>query len=405
MERKDADTMKFLFEDDSFSFETLRAIGYAVYNGADIGEVVTTCRNIPDGDELAWMESWSALAARVADVGRTALAAGHTVSAREALLRAANYYRAADFYYREDPEADQARSLRLARASQQAFADAVPLLDTPARSVAVPYGDTTLPGYLYLVDDSGTPRPTVLINGGYDSTVEELYFLAAGALRRGYHVLTWDGPGQGANVRDQHLYFRHDWEAVVTPAVDLLQTVPEVDTDELVLIGMSLGGYFATRAAAFEHRLAACVAYDGVWDFEDAITRFTATAAQSPGGVEALMARSTMARWVIRCGLFSLGVSTFEELVEAAKPYTMEGIADRITCPTLVLDAENDQFFKGQPERLYDALTCSKDIIVFPEAEGSGEHCQDGAITTFHQRTFDWLDTVLAQRRSPSVAV
>jgi hypothetical protein len=74
----------------------------------------------------------------------------------------------------------------------------------------------------------------------------------------------------------------------------------------------------------------------------------------------------------------------------------MAGIADRITCPTLVLDAENDQFFKGQPQHVYNELTCEKELILFREDEGAGEHCHEGAISLFHQRTFDWLDTVLA---------
>ncbi len=193
--------MKFLFDDESFSFEALRAAGYIAYAGADLGEVLVTCRQIPDGDEEAWYTHWAATAARIEDIGRTALAAGHRVSAREALLRASNYYRAADFYRRDDPAHDP-ESARLAKASQQTFADAAPLLDTPVRALRIPYEDTTLPAYLFLVDDSGTPRPTVLFHGGYDSTLEENYFaIAEGALRRGYNVLTFDGPGQGAPLR------------------------------------------------------------------------------------------------------------------------------------------------------------------------------------------------------------
>lgn len=73
----------------------------------------------------------------------------------------------------------------------------------------------------------------------------------------------------------------------------------------------------------------------------------------------------------------------------------MEGIADQLTCPTLVLNAENDQFLAGQPQRIFDALTCPKELSSFPENEGGGEHCQEGAIALFHQRAFDWLNTVL----------
>jgi hypothetical protein len=89
-------------------------------------------------------------------------------------------------------------------------------------------------------------------------------------------------------------------------------------------------------------------------------------------------------------------VPNADELVKAAAAYTMAGIADQVACPTLVLEAENDQFFKGQPERIFAELTCPKELIAFREDEGGGEHCHEGAIALFHQRTFDWLDGVLA---------
>jgi alpha-beta hydrolase superfamily lysophospholipase len=389
--------MKFLYDDESFSFEALRSAGYATYGGAELGEVLVTCRQIPEADEQAWSDRWAATAARVERIGRDALAAGHRVSAREALLRASNYYRTADFYRREDP-ANDAESARLAAASQQAFADAAPLLDTPARAVRIPYEGTTLPGYLFLVDDSGAARPTVLFHGGYDSTLEEDYLaIAAGALRRGYNVIVFDGPGQGSNVRGQGLHFRPDWEAVVTPAVDFALTVPEVDGERLVLIGMSLGGYLAARAAAFEHRIAACVLFDGVYEFHTIFAELAARAAATPGGLDALTASDTQVRWLVRNARWVFGVSDFDETLKVTEAYTMAGLADRITCPTLVLEAEQDQFFAGQPQRLMDELTCRRELIFFREDEGGGEHCHEGALALFHQRTFDWVDTVLAE--------
>ncbi|MGF6888362.1 pimeloyl-ACP methyl ester carboxylesterase [Nocardia sp. GAS34] len=388
--------MKFLYDDESFSFEALRAAGYATYAGAELGEVLVTCGRIPEGDEAAWSSEWAATAARVEGIGRDALAAGHRVSAREALLRASNYYRTADFYRREDPASD-AESARLATASQRTFADAAALLDTPARAVRIPYEDTTLPGYLFLADDSGQPRPTVLYHGGFDSTLEEDYLgLAAGALRRGYHVLAFDGPGQGSTVREQGLHFRPDWEAVVTPVVDFALALPEADPARLVLVGTSMGGYLAARAAAFEHRLAACVLHDGVYDMHEPFATTLELATRAPGGLEAVLAQNTQARWAVRNGRWTFGVSTAQELVEVTRPYTMAGLADRIVCPTLVLEAENDQFFEGQPQRIYDALTCRKDLIAFREDEGGGEHCHEGAVALWHQRTFDWLDELLA---------
>ena len=119
--------MKFLFDDASFSFEALRAAGFANYSGADIGEVVATAQAIPDGDEASWHREWKATAERVEELGRKSLADGHRVSAREALLRASNYYRTAEFYRRDDPARDPEVTLLSAR-SRDAFVTAMSLL-------------------------------------------------------------------------------------------------------------------------------------------------------------------------------------------------------------------------------------------------------------------------------------
>jgi pimeloyl-ACP methyl ester carboxylesterase len=395
--------MNFLFDDNSQSFEALRAAGYAAFAGADLGEVLVTCRNIPEGDDEAWSTEWAATAARIEGIAREALGAGHGVSAREAFLRASNYYRAADFYRREDPDNDP-ESMRLYQAAKDTFAEAVNLFEAPVRALEIPYENTTLPGYLFLVDDSGAQRPTVLFHGGFDSTLQEDYYvIVPGALRRGYNVICFDGPGQGDNIR-KGMTFRPDWEAVVTPAVDYALTMPEVDPDRIVLMGMSLGGYLAARAAAFEHRLAACVLYDGVWDTSAALAPLAAAIAATPGGIKTVMANNTGARWMLSNGFWTYGAKDFEDLERISKPYTLEGVADRITCPTLVLDAENDEFFKGQADQVYAALTCEKELILFREDEGGGEHCQEGALFLLHQRTFDWVDNLFSRGAPRRVA-
>ncbi|MFI6047512.1 alpha/beta hydrolase family protein [Nocardia sp. NPDC051321] len=396
--------MKFLFDDESFDFETLRAAGFACYGGAELGEVLTTARRITDGDEAAWLREWRATAERVHAIGDDCLAKGRKVSAREALLRASNYYRTAEFYRRDNP-AEDAEARELSRRSRETFTQAAQLLDTPVRPVSIPFQDTTLPGYLYLADDSGAPRPTVIFNSGFDSTLEESWFaLAAAAVARGYQVLAFDGPGQGAVIREQGLPFRHDWEAVITPVVDYALSLPEVDPARIALYGYSLGGYLVARAAAFEHRLAALVLNDGLFDYHatnvKAMPEFLAEWVESGRDAEALpvtallMAYSTTVRWALRNGTWTFGAASPADYVRKTEPYTLAGIADQIVCPTLVLDAENDLFFRGEAQRVYDALTCPKELIVGTEAEGAGEHCHMGAALLTNQRVFDWLDAI-----------
>jgi alpha-beta hydrolase superfamily lysophospholipase len=397
--------MKFLFEDESFSFEALRAAGYASRGGADLGEVLVTCSKIPDGDEDAWCREWGALADRIHAIGLTALEAGHRVSARDALLRASNYYRTADFYRRRDPDND-ATSARLAQLSRESFFAAAELLEVPARQVAIPYEGTTLPGYLFCVDVSGTARPTLVYHGGFDSTLEENYLaVVPGAVERGYNVLTFDGPGQGTTRRLQGLVFRPDWEKVVSPVIDYAMALPDVDERRMVLMGTSFGGFLAARAAAFEHRIAALVLNDGLFDFGNAVrcglppTLLTPVDAGRDAEADAIMAQaavqSTNLRWSVGNSRWTFGATSAAAALRKMSAYTMEGIADQIMCPTLVLDPENDQFFLGEPRRIFDALRCPKELITFSAAEGAGEHCQEGALLLTDQRVFDRLDALL----------
>ncbi len=399
--------MKFLFDDETFSFETLRTAGFALYGGADLGEVLVTASAITGGDEASWHRAWKGTAQRVAEIGEQALASGHRVSAREALLRASNYYRTAGDFLLEKPATDPEMAL-LSAGQHDTFAAAAALFDTPVQAVSIPYEDTTLPGYLFLVDDSGAARPTIIYNSGYDSTREESYFaIAAAALRRGYNVLAFDGPGQGAALREQKLVMRPDWEAVITPVVDYALTRGEIAAGKIVLFGYSLGGYLVARAAAFEHRVAALILDDGIHDFHAA---FAGSLPPFIGSwiadgrddvavpvLTMLMAVSTQLRWGLRNGMWVFGVGSFADLIRRARDYTLDGIAHQVVAPTLIMDPENDRFLKGQPQLVQQALTgAPTTLVTLTSAEGAGEHTHAGGLGRAHQVMFDWLDATLA---------
>jgi pimeloyl-ACP methyl ester carboxylesterase len=392
--------MKMHFQDPTFSFEFLRMLSAVIGGGSDINECFLTASRITEGDVESWHREWNRTAERIHGIAEHCLARGHRVSACEAYLRASNYYRSAEFFLHLNYEQPDPRALPTYQKSVQCFRQATRLFPFPCEEVSIPYEGTVLPGYFYRVDDSATPRPTLLLHGGFDSTGEELYFgTVPAALQRGYNCLIFEGPGQGSVIRLQHLPFRPDWEHVVTPVVDYALTRPEVDPRQLILDGHSLGGYLAPRAAAFEHRLVACIAIDGLFSF--APDRFSEALEQLSSEeeinehFEQEMQQSLHMRWALSQGMWTLQASSPLDCMQKMAQYTLTGVAQQITCPTLVCDAESDHFFAGQPKMLYDALSCPKTHLLFTADDAAEEHGHAGAALLLNQRVFDWLDETL----------
>ncbi|KAK0378279.1 dipeptidyl aminopeptidase acylaminoacyl-peptidase related protein [Colletotrichum limetticola] len=120
--------------------------------------------------------------------------------------------------------------------------------------------------------------PTIIFNGGFDSTKEEIFYTnGQAALEEGFNFILFDGPGQGKALREQRLVFGNDWETVITAVVDYALGQPTVIANKVFLMGISMGGYLVGRALCFEHRCAAAIVNDGVCDFG------AASHSQNPG--------------------------------------------------------------------------------------------------------------------------
>ena len=386
---------RLVLKDELLDAQLLRAIGAAPYGGADIGECIQTARAINEKSLDSWHAQWLALAQRTKALAESA--AG--VAARQAYLRACTYYRTAGVMLLARPADERLVASNLAQT--QMFRAAAVLMDQPVETVEIPYEGTTLPGYFMRPDRSGVPRPTVLLVGGYDGTCEELYFFnGAAALARGYNVLALDGPGQGAALLQQGLVLRPDWESVITPAVDWLVSRPETDASRIGLIGLSLGAHLAPRAAAREHRITALVADCGSYDlrasFLDRIPRVLRTRATRPvlAALLRMIARRPTVGWALRRGQLAHGCPSPLAYLDALGPYRLDRVAAEISCPTWICNAEGDDVGATAP-RLVEALTCDKTYVHFTAAEGAGDHCEQGARTLYHARSFDWLDSVL----------
>lgn len=191
---------------------------------------------------------------------------------------------------------------------------------------------------------------------------------------------------------------------MVTPQIDWLLERPEVDPRRIALMGRSWGGYLAPRAATAEHRIAALIADAAQYapgtgaryllpdEYQDQFE--TGDPAVLNAALEQRMALDPFFSFTLQRGMLTHGAATPIDYLRAAAPYTLEGLADRIQCPTLICEGEND-VRGGGATALYDAMTAPKDYILFTNAEGAGEHDEAGAAALFSQRVFDWLDETL----------
>ncbi len=400
--------LNIVFEDYQYSFQLLRTIGYSCTGGADIGECLSTAYKIKEADNESWYKEWIYTAKQLEKTADKFRKNGHNVSARETYFRASNYYRTAPFFLNKIPLDE--RIVTSLRKSRECFQKGAELFQHPISFVKIPFEETTLPAYLLLVDDSPTKRPLLIVHSGFDGTAEELYFeIGKLAVERGYNCLLFEGPGQGAVVYEQHIPFRPDWESVVTPVVDYVLTLPQVDPERIGLMGISFGGYFAPRAAAYEHRLKICVANGGIYDFyENMIKKFPPNTEKVLDDPEASMEFDKEVAEIVKQNVeidffFSNGMYTFgakipSDMLRMLKPYNMRAIADKIQCTMLVVDSEADHDLQGQAKELYDALKCPKEYMLFTTEEAAEEHCQMGAVMISGERILNWLDEHLMEK-------
>ncbi|WP_058186231.1 alpha/beta hydrolase family protein [Terracidiphilus gabretensis] len=396
----------FFPDDIQFWYETKRAFGSSSYGGSEFGEVMATVSHILPGNFDSWYDAWNATAERVASAATEQLARGHRISARDGFLRASTYYRTSEFFLHGNPADPRIKSAY--EKSIHAYKTCAALFDPPILPVEIPYEHTTLPGYFHRVDNSNHQRPLLIIHSGFDGAAEEVHMDGArAAVDRGYNVLAFDGPGQFGPLHREHLTFRPDWENVLTPVINFALTLPEVDPAKIALMGISLGGYLAPRAAAFEKRISAVIANDGVYDYgvanmsafppeQRAAAEIAVRAKDAPQidrAIAQAMKNSPTAAWAMTHGMHAFGAPTPRAYVAASLDYNLRnGIAESISCPTLVCEAEDDMFFKGQPQELYNHLVCPKTLMRFTDSEGAGAHCQVGAARLAFGRMYDWLD-------------
>ncbi len=330
-----------------------------VASGVPLTDFEEVTKSISRWDD--WCAAWSARAAVHEAIGRKALADGYRISAGGHLTRAALCYHFGKFMFVHDMAQMKAAHAKTVECRNLAL----PCLTPPGERVAIPFGQHTLYGVLRKPAGVTKP-PVVILCVGLDSTKEEMDFYEMLLLERGMATLPFDGPGQGE--AEYTLPIRGDFEVPVAAVCDFIATRADLDASRIGVMGVSLGGYYAARAAAFEKRLKACVSLSGPYSW-----------------VEVFDARNELSREAFKVRSHS---KTMEEARAVALTLTLEGAAINIKCPLYVVGGELDHLTPPQnAERIAAEATGPKVLNIVK----GGNHVVNNRRYMYQTQMADWL--------------
>jgi dipeptidyl aminopeptidase/acylaminoacyl peptidase len=384
---------RIFFNDcEEFDFHLQYALSYAPGGAAEIGECFAAVQEVGGYDVDAWRVGWARIAHTISELAREDEANGRLKSARLGYLRSWNYFYQSQCFI--SPGTDDCFAAHQRTLEQYERAARLP--GPEFRRVWVPFDGGDLPAWFFPAH-SPQPAPTLIMLTGTDGLSEQLYYFAGGtkAADRGWNLLCVDGPGQiGAKYFNRSQAFRPDYETVIKAVIDRMAALPEVDLDRLALIGFSLGGYLAPRAASGEPRIKALIVDPPVTNFHDLI--WPAMERLQAHGGPIGDAAAALFRWIF-------GMNDLDEVKASLHDYNLDERVEQIRCPTLVLMSEgDDDIYHAQGESFFQRLTVKdKSMRRFSAAEGADAHCQINNWTLLHQVLFDWLETAVpTQHRS-----
>jgi dienelactone hydrolase len=329
-----------------------------IANGVDFNDFVATTAAISRWDQ--WLDGWTATAEIHRGLAESALEDGHLHTAGEAFLRAAVSYHFAKFVWVIDP----ARNRRCTEAAVRALYDAHALLDPTAERIEAAFdgglalANLRLPG-------SPVPAPLAVLIPGLDSTKEEFFALESVFLDRGMATLSLDGPGQGEGGFHSHI--RPDYEVAVTAALDALGGRPQIDPGRVGVVGISLGLYYAVRAAAFEPRLKAVAGVSGPYDMGAAWEH------------KPSLTREAFAHYS--------GAATDDEARERARQLNLAGVAPTVQQPCLVVTGKRDRVIPWeQTKRIADEVPHAEWVLY-----DDGTHVCNNIPFRYRPLISDWL--------------
>jgi len=330
-----------------------------VANGVALTDFEDVIRSLESYDD--WCSAWSARGAVHEQIGREALARKNFLTAGECLQRAGVYYHFAAFLFVHDVPQMKIAHMKGVACRQAAL----PYLRPAGERVEIPYQGKTLAGILR--KPAGADKPPVMVMAvGLDSTKEETEAYEEPFLARGVATLVFEGPGQGEAQYD--FAIRGDYEVPVTAVIDYVETRRDLDTARIGIWGVSLGGYYAPRAAAHDKRIKACIALGGpfdwgaAWDGLPELTR------------EAFRVRSHS--------------KTQDDARKNAATLSLVGVAQKITCPIFIVNGRNDRIVSASDaERLAREVKGPVELMMIED----GNHIANNRGYRWRSQSADWM--------------
>ncbi|KAK7211530.1 hypothetical protein V2G26_018708 [Clonostachys chloroleuca] len=408
-EEQEEHPILLLNEDSTFHFEILGGLGQALTGGGDISPILGAAKNVTPGDFDKFTDIFYRLANETKAAALDPANAYDPINVRDTWFSAASYFRRADWFTHgdwDDPMINQLWEEMLS-----AFNKGISALPIPGQRVRIPADNFTVEAIWYSANSGGKHKkhPTLILGGGYDGAQEDMYHtIVTNALARGWNALTYEGPGQPTVRRNQNLGFIPHWERVLTPTVDwlLANKRAEVDTKRLALYGHSMGGYLAARAGAFEPRVKAILLNGGIFDVHEsylgqspAVLTDLYKSGQKDAFDETALSLlsnpnvSSQIRWGIEHGMWAFKTRSPYDFFHQTEQYTLKDVISSIKVPVWIADAELEGFFRGQPQKVKEAL--GEKATLHPFTGTAGYHCQAGALQELNRAIFAWLHKTL----------
>ena len=393
------------FIDFEMDFQLLRQLGSASYGGGSIGESLLVVSKMKSENAEEWVKNFYNLALRQENDARQRLNKNHYISSAEQFLKASNSYRAAEYFLHSSNPEHKIVGLK----SQDCFLKYLELTYFHYKADFIEFNGLKLPYYFIAPNSSKKKRKTIIIISGFDGTREESFIQSGlAALKHGYNVVCFAGPGQMDSLRfNENSYFQPDFNKSITKLLDKLENNTAIDFTRIALLGLSFGGYFASQTCCYESRIKALIANSPIIDLKKYVLGFSSesidetnsnpeddfTYSDIPNIPDEIMPPSF--KEMVSNLLLRFGNKSMFETLKYLNSFNILDDFRNIQLPVLALIGEGEgveplsqykQFIEGVKNASY---------YKFSVEDGADTHCQVTNLGFSNCVIYDWLDEIL----------